>query len=33
MRWRGPTAELAAMCERLNADALLRRYEAVAERA
>ena len=32
MRWRGPTAELAAMCERLNADALLRRYEAVAER-
>jgi 5'-3' exonuclease len=32
MRWRGPTPELAAICERLNADALLRRYEAVAER-
>jgi 5'-3' exonuclease len=32
MRWRGPTAELAGICERLNADALLRRYEAVAER-
>ena len=32
MRWRGPTSELAAICERLNADALLRRYEKVAER-
>ena len=32
MRWRGPTPDLAPMCERLNADALLRRYEAVAER-
>jgi hypothetical protein len=32
MRWRGPAAELAAVCERLNAAALLRRYEAVAER-
>jgi len=32
MRWRGPTPELAAICERLGADALLRRYEAVAER-
>jgi 5'-3' exonuclease len=32
MRWRGPTAELAGICERLNADALLRRYEKVAER-
>ena len=32
MRWQGPTAELAAMCERLNADALLRRYQAVAAR-
>jgi 5'-3' exonuclease len=31
MRWRGPTADLAGICERLNADALLRRYEAVAE--
>jgi 5'-3' exonuclease len=32
MRWRGPTAELAGICELLNAGALLRRYEAVAER-
>lgn len=32
MRWRGPTKELAAICERINADGLLRRYEAVAER-
>jgi 5'-3' exonuclease len=32
MRWRGPTPELAAVCEQLGADALLRRYEAVAER-
>lgn len=33
MRWRGPTPGLAAICERLNAEALLRRYEAVAVRA
>jgi 5'-3' exonuclease len=32
MRWRGPTPQLAAICEQLNADALLRRYDAVAER-
>ena len=32
MRWRGLTPELPAICERLNADALLRRYEKVAER-
>jgi len=32
VRWRGPTPQLTAICERLNADALLRRYEAVAER-
>jgi len=32
MRWRGPTPELAEICNRLNADALLRRYEKVAER-
>jgi 5'-3' exonuclease len=32
MRWRGPTPRLAALCEQLNADPLLRRYEAVAER-
>ena len=32
MRWRGPTAQLAAVCDRLDAGALLRRYEAVAER-
>jgi 5'-3' exonuclease len=32
MRWRGPTPELADICDRLGADALLRRYEKVAER-
>ena len=32
MRWRGPTPELAGVCERLNAEALLRRYEKMAER-
>jgi 5'-3' exonuclease len=32
MRWRGPTPALAEICERLNAEALLRRYEAAAER-
>jgi 5'-3' exonuclease len=32
MGWRGPTPELAEICQRLNADALLRRYEKVAER-
>jgi len=32
MRWRGPTPELAAICEQINADGLLRRYEKVAER-
>jgi 5'-3' exonuclease len=32
MRWRGPTPELPAICERINADGLLRRYEAVAEK-
>jgi 5'-3' exonuclease len=32
MRWRGPTPELAAMCEHLSAEALLKRYEAVGER-
>ena len=32
MQWRGPTPELPAICEQLNADALLRRYEAAAER-
>ncbi|MBV9412876.1 MAG: flap endonuclease [Acidimicrobiia bacterium] len=32
MRWRGPTPDLAEICERINADGLLRRYEAVAER-
>ena len=32
VRWRGPTPQLTAICERLTADALLRRYEAVAER-
>jgi 5'-3' exonuclease len=32
MRWRGPTPELAGICERLNAEALLRRYEKVGER-
>jgi len=31
MRWRGPTPELAAICEQINADGLLRRYEKVAE--
>jgi 5'-3' exonuclease len=31
MQWRGPTPELPAICEQLNADALLRRYEAVAD--
>jgi len=30
MRWRGPTTELAAICEQINADGLLRRYEKVA---
>jgi 5'-3' exonuclease len=33
LRWRGPTPALAEVCERLNADGLLRRYQAVAERA
>ena len=32
MRWKGPTSELADICERLNAEALRRRYEKVAER-
>ena len=32
MRWRGPTPALGEICERLNADTLLRRYEAIAER-
>ena len=32
MRWKGPTSELADVCERLNAEALRRRYEKVAER-
>ena len=32
MHWRGPTPALAEVCERLNADTLLRRYEAIAER-
>jgi 5'-3' exonuclease len=32
MRWRGPTPELAQICERINADALLGRYEAAAEK-
>jgi hypothetical protein len=32
MRWRGPRPELAEICERLDSDALLRRYEKVAER-
>ena len=32
MRWRGPTPELAEICERLNAEALLRRYEAAADK-
>jgi 5'-3' exonuclease len=32
MRWRGPTAELEAVCDHLGADALRKRYEAVAER-
>jgi 5'-3' exonuclease len=32
MRWRGPNPELAAVCDRLDAGALLRRYEAVAGR-
>jgi 5'-3' exonuclease len=32
MRWRGPTPELAAMSERLNAAGVLKRYEAVASR-
>jgi 5'-3' exonuclease len=32
MRWRGPTPELADICDRLGADALLRRYAKVAER-
>ncbi|MBV8160371.1 MAG: flap endonuclease [Acidimicrobiia bacterium] len=31
MRWRGPTPDLSAICEQLNADALLRRYKKVAE--
>ena len=31
-RWRGPTPQLPELCERINADALLRRYEAVGER-
>jgi 5'-3' exonuclease len=32
MRWRGPTPELAEICERLNADPMLRRYEAAAHK-
>jgi 5'-3' exonuclease len=32
LRWRGPTSELAEICVRLDSDALLRRYEKVAER-
>jgi len=32
MRWRGPTSDLPAICEQINADGLLRRYEAVAEK-
>jgi hypothetical protein len=32
MRWRGPTPELAAMSDRLNAAGVLKRYEAVASR-
>jgi 5'-3' exonuclease len=32
MRWTGPTPELPAMAERLNAAGVLKRYEAVADR-
>jgi 5'-3' exonuclease len=32
MRWTGPTPDLGAMGELLNGEALVRRYEAVAER-
>jgi 5'-3' exonuclease len=32
LRWRGPTPELKEICDRLNADALLKRYEKVAAR-
>jgi 5'-3' exonuclease len=32
MRWPGPTPDLPGVCERINADGLLRRYEKVAER-